>query len=88
MKQTVAVVSPSSRARARTHLADALQAARAELAVVLLVARGGACVHDVVAVLAAGHARLVVLGIVLEGGEGRVKATAGRNPLDKDIPEK
>ena len=48
------------------HLADVLQAARAELLVVLLVTRSGPREHDVVAVVAARHARLVVLGVVLE----------------------
>lgn len=48
------------------HLLDALEAAGAELAVVALVARGGAREHDVVAVLAAGNALLVVLRVVLK----------------------
>ena len=49
------------------HLLDRLEAARAEAAVVALVSGGGAREHDVVAVLAAGNARLVVLGVVLWG---------------------
>ena len=47
------------------HLLDALEAAGAEAAVVGLVAGGGAREHDVVAVGAARHARLVVLRVVL-----------------------
>ena len=56
---------------------DAAQAARAELVVVGLVAGGGAGEHDVVAVLAAGRAVLVLLRVVLatqtRAGDDRVR---------------
>ena len=45
---------------------DALERTGAEVPVVLLVPGGGAREHDVVAVVAAGNASLVVLGIVLK----------------------
>ena len=48
------------------HLADVLEAARAELLVVLLVTRGRPGEHDVVAVVAARHTSLVVLRVVLK----------------------
>ena len=47
------------------HGVDGAQAARREAVVVALVARGGARVHDVVAVHAARRALLVVVRVVL-----------------------
>ena len=47
------------------HSVDALETARAELVVVLLVARGGAGEHDVIAVLSARRAVAILFGVVL-----------------------
>ncbi len=53
----------------RQHFAHRLQTARAELPIVLFVAGSGSGEHDVVSVVAARNANLVILGIVLEKEE-------------------